>query len=76
VTVLGRNSRYDCIQLACNGGLHEIKWGFSCDQGARPTGVYTAQDEGILAVAFRAQRAFATGSDFAGFIEPCTSWFQ
>jgi porin-like protein len=30
-------------------------------QGARPTGVYTAKDLGILSVMFRAQRAFATG---------------
>jgi Porin subfamily len=30
-------------------------------QGARPTGVYTAKDLGILSVAFRAVRAFATG---------------
>jgi len=30
-------------------------------QGLRPTGIYTAKDQGILAVAFRAQRSFATG---------------
>jgi hypothetical protein len=30
-------------------------------QGARPTGAYTAKDQGILAVVFRAQRSFATG---------------
>jgi hypothetical protein len=30
-------------------------------QGLRPTGVYTAKDEGILAVTFRIQRSFATG---------------
>jgi hypothetical protein len=29
--------------------------------GARPTGAYTAKDQGILSVVFRAQRAFATG---------------
>src|SRR5215510_8457828 len=29
-------------------------------QGARPTGAYTAKDDGILSVMFRAQRAFAT----------------
>jgi hypothetical protein len=29
--------------------------------GSRPTGVYTAKDQGILSVVFRAQRAFATG---------------
>jgi hypothetical protein len=28
--------------------------------GARPTGLYTAKDQGILAVTFRAQRSFAT----------------
>jgi hypothetical protein len=30
-------------------------------QGARPTGVYTAKDDGIATVSFRVQRAFATG---------------
>jgi hypothetical protein len=30
-------------------------------QGLRPTGSYLAKDQGILAVVFRAQRAFATG---------------
>jgi hypothetical protein len=30
-------------------------------QGLRPTGTYTAKDQGILAVVFRAQRAFASG---------------
>jgi porin-like protein len=30
-------------------------------QGLRPTGLYTAKDQGILAVVFRAQRSFATG---------------
>jgi hypothetical protein len=29
-------------------------------QGLRPTGSYTAKDQGILAVVFRAQRSFAT----------------
>ena len=29
-------------------------------QGARPTGTYTAKDDGILSVVFRAQRSFAT----------------
>jgi hypothetical protein len=29
--------------------------------GARPTGAYTAKDQGILSVVFRAQRSFATG---------------
>jgi hypothetical protein len=29
-------------------------------QGLRPTGSYTAKDQGILAVTFRAQRSFAT----------------
>ena len=29
-------------------------------QGLRPTGLYTAKDQGILAVTFRAQRSFAT----------------
>jgi hypothetical protein len=31
-------------------------------QGARPTGLYTAKDQGILAVVFRAQRSFATSN--------------
>jgi hypothetical protein len=30
-------------------------------QGLRPSGLYTAKDQGILSVVFRAQRAFATG---------------
>jgi hypothetical protein len=30
-------------------------------QGLRPTGVYTAKDQGIVSVHFRAQRAFASG---------------
>jgi hypothetical protein len=30
-------------------------------QGLRPTGLYTAKDQGILSVHFRAQRSFATG---------------
>jgi hypothetical protein len=30
-------------------------------QGARPTGTYTAKDQGIVSVVFRAQRAFASG---------------
>ena len=29
--------------------------------GARPTGAYLAQDHGILAVAFRAQRSWGAG---------------
>ena len=29
--------------------------------GLRPTGSYTAKDQGILSVVFRAQRSFATG---------------
>jgi hypothetical protein len=29
--------------------------------GLRPTGTYTAKDQGILSVVFRAQRSFATG---------------
>jgi len=29
-------------------------------QGARPTGLYTARDQGIVSVIFRAQRAFGT----------------
>jgi hypothetical protein len=29
-------------------------------QGARPTGIYTAKDQGILSVIFRVRRSFAT----------------
>jgi hypothetical protein len=29
--------------------------------GLRPTGVYTAKDQGIVSVVFRAQRSFASG---------------
>jgi hypothetical protein len=32
-------------------------------QGLRPTGLYTAKDQGIIAVGFRAVRAFATGGE-------------
>jgi hypothetical protein len=31
--------------------------------GLRPTGSYTAKDQGILSVGFRAVRAFATGGE-------------
>jgi hypothetical protein len=30
-------------------------------QGLRPTGAYTAKDQGILSVGFRAVRSFASG---------------
>ena len=30
-------------------------------QGLRPTGAYTAKNEGIVSAVFRAQRSFATG---------------
>jgi hypothetical protein len=30
-------------------------------QGLRPTGLYTAKDQGIVSVIFRAQRSFASG---------------
>jgi hypothetical protein len=32
-------------------------------QGARPTGVYTAKDDGVIAAGFRAVRAFATAGE-------------
>jgi len=31
-------------------------------QGLRPTGLYTAKDQGILSVGFRAVRSFASGN--------------
>jgi len=31
-------------------------------QGLRPTGLYTAKDQGIISVGFRAVRSFATGN--------------
>jgi Porin subfamily len=48
---------YTRIQTAFDGQTITL----SKAQGARPTGTYTAKDQGILAVVFRAQRAFGTG---------------
>jgi Porin subfamily len=48
---------YFRIETAFDGQLVTL----TKTQGARPTGVYLAKDEGILAVVFRAQRSFATG---------------
>jgi porin-like protein len=48
---------YTRIQTAFDGQTISL----SKAQGARPTGNYTARDQGILSVVFRAQRAFGTG---------------
>ena len=48
---------YSRVETADSGQLITL----SKAQGARPTGVYTAKDLGIISVYFRAQRAFATG---------------
>jgi hypothetical protein len=49
--------QYTRIETAFEGQTLSL----SKQLGLRPTGVYTAKDQGILAVVFRAQRAFATG---------------
>ena len=48
---------YTRIETAFDGQTVTL----SKTQGLRPTGVYTAKDQGILAVVFRAQRSFASG---------------
>jgi Porin subfamily len=48
--------QYTRIETAMDGQTLSL----SKTQGLRPTGVYTAKDQGILAVVFRAQRSFAT----------------
>jgi hypothetical protein len=49
--------QYTRIETAMDG--QQVTLGKA--QGLRPTGVYTAKDQGILAVVFRAQRSFASG---------------
>src|SRR5215470_17728562 len=49
---------YTRVETAFDGQLVSL----SKTQGARPTGIYSARDQGILAVTFRAQRTFATGN--------------
>jgi hypothetical protein len=49
---------YTRVQTAFDGQTVTL----SKAQGARPTGVYTAKDQGIVSVGFRAVRAFATGN--------------
>jgi hypothetical protein len=49
---------YSRVETAFDGQTISL----SKTQGARPTGLYTAKDQGILAVVFRAQRSFATGN--------------
>jgi Porin subfamily len=48
---------YTRIETAFDGQSVSL----SKTQGLRPTGSYTAKDQGILSVVFRAQRSFATG---------------
>jgi porin-like protein len=48
--------QYTRIETAMDGQTVTL----SKAQGLRPTGNYTAKDQGILAVVFRAQRSFAT----------------
>jgi hypothetical protein len=48
--------QYTRIESAFDGQSVSL----SKTQGLRPTGSYTAKDQGILAVVFRAQRSFAT----------------
>jgi len=54
---LGVEVLWSQVQTAFNGQTVTL----SKAQGARPTGLYTAKDLGILSVAFRIQRAFVTG---------------
>jgi hypothetical protein len=49
--------QYTRIETAFDGETVTL----SKTTGLRPTGTYTAKDQGILAVVFRAQRSFATG---------------
>jgi len=48
--------QYTRVETAFDGQTVSL----SKAQGLRPTGLYTAKDQGILAVTFRAQRAFVT----------------
>ncbi len=48
---------YTRVETAFDGQTISL----SKTQGSRPTGLYTAKDQGILSVGFRAQRAFASG---------------
>ena len=48
--------QYNRIGTAFDGAQISLSKGV----GARPTGLYTAKDQGIVAVVFRAQRSFAT----------------
>src|SRR5262245_12408421 len=49
---------YTRIETAFDGQQVSL----SKTQGLRPTGLYTAKDQGILAITFRAQRTFAAGN--------------
>jgi hypothetical protein len=48
---------YSNIDTALNGQVVTL----GKAQGARPTGVYTVKDLGILSVGFRAQRSWGAG---------------
>jgi hypothetical protein len=48
---------YSRVQTAFDGQTVSL----SKAAGLRPTGSYTAKDQGILSVAFRVQRVFASG---------------
>ena len=48
---------YSRVQTAFDGQTVSL----SKSAGLRPTGTYTAKDQGILSVGFRAQRVFASG---------------
>src|SRR5262249_43102954 len=48
--------QYNRIGTAFSGAQITLAKGI----GARPTGAYTAKDQGIIGVVFRAQRSFAT----------------
>jgi hypothetical protein len=48
---------YTRVETAFDGQTVSL----SKTQGLRPTGLYTAKDQGIISVMFRAQRSFAAG---------------
>jgi hypothetical protein len=56
---LALEALYTRVETAFEGELVTL----TKAQGARPTGVYTARDQGILSVGFRAVRAFGTAGE-------------
>jgi hypothetical protein len=48
---------YTRVETAFDGQLISLTKG----TGLRPSGIYTAKDQGILSAVFRAQRSFASG---------------